>query len=119
MLPITSCDSNPGAGDRETNSAPACHTHGSSIVSDTTAHSVSEQIGDQPYYRLYILNPQGRIATPAQDISAEDDEKAVEQAKALIDDQDIELWRNNKCIFKGRRAAVREPKQRPRAWLRY
>jgi len=46
-------------------------------VSDTTTHSVSEQIGDQPYYRLYILNPQGRISTPAQDISAEDDEKAV------------------------------------------
>jgi hypothetical protein len=88
-------------------------------VSDTTTHSVSEQIGDQPYYRLYILNPQGRISTPAQDISAEDDEKAVEQAKALMGDQDTELWRDNKCIFRGRRARRREPKQRLRSWLRY
>lgn len=86
-------------------------------MSDTT--TISEQIGDQPYYRLYILDPQGRISTPARDISAEDDQTAVEQAKALMGDQDIELWRNNKCIFKDRRAAGREPQQRPRSWLRY
>jgi hypothetical protein len=77
-------------------------------VSDTATRSVSEQIGDQPYYRLYTLNPQGSISTPAQDISAQDDEKAVEQAKAQMGDQDTELWRDNKCIFKGRRATGRE-----------
>jgi hypothetical protein len=88
-------------------------------VSDSTTHSVSEQIGDQPYYRFYTLNPQGRISTPAQDISADDDEKAIEQAKALMDNQDAELWRDNKRIFKGHPAAKREPKQRPGSWLRY
>jgi hypothetical protein len=45
--------------------------------------------------------------TPAEEFGAENDEKAIEEAKALMDGHDIELWRDNKCIFKGHRGGAR------------
>jgi hypothetical protein len=53
------------------------------------------------------LNARGGISTPADGFGAENDEKAIEEAKALMDGHDIELWRDNKCIFKGHRGGAR------------
>lgn len=88
-------------------------------MTDLSKPFVPGQISTQPYNRLYTLNGRGGISAPAQELWEEDDEKAIEQAKTLMDDHDSELWRDNKCIFKGCRAAAREPKQRPRSRLRY
>jgi hypothetical protein len=42
-------------------------------------------------YRAYRIKD-GRISTPPNIIVADDDKRAIEQAKQLVDGADIELW---------------------------
>ena len=44
-----------------------------------------------PEYRAYLIGPDGHIVKRIELVCA-DDETAKEQAKALVDGHDIELW---------------------------
>ncbi len=44
------------------------------------------------FYRLFILNGQGRIATVAREVHATSDEDALAQAGATVGKASFELW---------------------------
>lgn len=48
-------------------------------------------------YRAYVLGPDGHIQDRV-DIVCADDETAKEQAKRLVDGQDVELWQRDRRI---------------------
>jgi hypothetical protein len=48
-------------------------------------------------YRIYTLNPEGRITSPPLLISCDTDQAAIERARQLID-QDFELWEGARLV---------------------
>ena len=51
-------------------------------------------------YRAYLLDKSGRIANPSKIIQADDDAKAIEIAKQLVDGHDVEVWDGQRRITK-------------------
>jgi hypothetical protein len=43
-------------------------------------------------YRAYLLDRAGRIIGPPEVISCHGDAAAIERAKQLVDEHDVELW---------------------------
>ena len=66
-----------------------------------------------PEYRAYLIGPDGHIVERVELVCA-DDEAAKEQAKALVDGYDVELWQEARriavilrcrlCAYSGRSA---------------
>ena len=56
-------------------------------------------------YRVYFVGSDGHFVRFVG-LSCSDDAEAIEQARRLIEDQDIELWSGERCI-------VRLQKQNP------
>ena len=54
-------------------------------------------------YRVYLIDSDGHIQQRI-DLQCEDDERAKEQAKKLVDGHDVELWQLNRrvCEFKAK-----------------
>ena len=54
-------------------------------------------------YRVYLIDSDGHIQQRI-DLLCEDDERAKEQAKKLVDGHDVELWQLNRrvCEFKAK-----------------
>jgi hypothetical protein len=50
-----------------------------------------------PEYRAYLIGPDGHIVKRIELVCA-DDETAKEQAKALVDGHDVELWQEARRI---------------------
>lgn len=48
-------------------------------------------------YRLYSLDGANKVAS-AQWFDADDDEKAVELARTMMDGHDIELWQGSRLV---------------------
>jgi len=48
-------------------------------------------------YRIYSLNPEGRITSPHLLISCDTDQAAIERARQLVD-QDFELWEGPRLV---------------------
>ena len=51
-------------------------------------------------YRIYFIDPDGRISRPAEIIGCADDQEATEKARHFIDGLDIELWHETRCVAK-------------------
>lgn len=51
-------------------------------------------------YRVYILNDDGHISQPPKEITGEDDDDAIEQAKAVLNGHDVEVWRRDRLIVR-------------------
>jgi len=52
---------------------------------------MSEAAGKRAY-RIYRIEPTGRIETPPVEIYCDNDDEAVERTKQLLDGADLELW---------------------------
>jgi hypothetical protein len=52
-----------------------------------------------PTYHVYTLNAQRHITQPLRIIQAEDDQAAIQQAKALSDGRDVEIWQESRCVI--------------------
>jgi hypothetical protein len=50
-----------------------------------------------PEYRAYVIRPDGKIFKRVELVCA-DDEAAKEQAKALVNGHDVELWQEGRRI---------------------
>ena len=53
-----------------------------------------------PYYRIYFLDRNGRIAGPPEVIDCEDDEHAKKTARQQVDGKDVELWDGSRMVDK-------------------
>jgi hypothetical protein len=51
-----------------------------------------------PDYRIYSVNSQNHIDSPLTIITCIDDEEAVEHAKQLKQDLDLELWQETRLV---------------------
>jgi hypothetical protein len=51
-----------------------------------------------PIYRLYIVNPEGRILGPAQVVECADDREAIRRAQPLLKGHDIEVWQAARVV---------------------
>jgi hypothetical protein len=49
-------------------------------------------------YRIYLIDPAGRITQPAEVIECTDDEAAIAQAKQYINGRAVEVWRGAQRI---------------------
>jgi hypothetical protein len=43
-------------------------------------------------YRIYRLDEQGRVTAPPVELYCSNDEEAIERAKQLLDEVDLEIW---------------------------
>jgi hypothetical protein len=51
-----------------------------------------QMVDTMPDYRIFEINKLGRIKGPAQLITCENDEEAMQTAKPLVDGYGVELW---------------------------
>jgi hypothetical protein len=51
-----------------------------------------------PDYRVYALNKAGRIAGAPTVITCDEDQAAIEAAKLLIAEQEIEVWEGARIV---------------------
>jgi hypothetical protein len=73
-------------------------TGGTTIMhSDSNLKSIDAPLVD---YRLYALNERNRIFAPARQISAVDDERAIEMTAGFPDGRAIELWQQDRLVFR-------------------
>ena len=61
-------------------------------------------------YRAYLIGPDGHFVKRVE-LVCDDDEAAKEQAKALVDGYDVELWQEGRRITVFRRTEVRRSPQ--------
>jgi len=61
-------------------------------------------------YRAYLIGPDGHFVKRIE-LVCDDDEVAKEQAKALVDGYDVELWQEGRRITEFRRTEVRRSPQ--------
>jgi hypothetical protein len=52
------------------------------------------------FYRVYLLNEEGRITDPPEIIWADDDEGAIRQAKARLAEHAVEVWREGRLVVR-------------------
>ena len=50
-----------------------------------------------PYYRAYIIGPDGHFAN-ALDLDCEHDAAAIESAKQFVNGHDIEVWQGGRMV---------------------
>jgi hypothetical protein len=51
-----------------------------------------------PEYRIYTLTDANEIAGPSQDVTCENDQEAIQQAKQLLNGLDIEGWQGARVV---------------------
>jgi hypothetical protein len=51
-----------------------------------------------PDYRIYEIKKDGRILAPAQIITCETDEEAIQTAGPLVNGYDVELWQGDRVV---------------------
>ncbi len=49
-------------------------------------------------YRAYSLDSDGKIAKPPAVLDCDNDQRAIELAKPMVDGYDIEVWQGNRRI---------------------
>jgi hypothetical protein len=53
-----------------------------------------------PEYRIFTLTKERRIAGPAEVIDCASDKHAVEEAKILMNDHDMEVWQGSRIVMR-------------------
>jgi len=56
-----------------------------------------------PEYRIYTLNDRNKISGPPQDITCENDQEAIQQAKQWLDGHDVEVWQGARVVVRLKR----------------
>jgi hypothetical protein len=51
-------------------------------------------------YRLYHLDKSGHVAGPPDGLTCDNDETAIERARRLLDDHDLELWQRDRLVMR-------------------
>ena len=51
-----------------------------------------------PYYRVYCLDPRGKVTSAAEVLSVRSDEAAIEAAKALKKRVKCEIWEGRRLV---------------------
>jgi hypothetical protein len=49
-------------------------------------------------YRVYVLESDGRVATPPRVIECADDDHAISEARQYLDGKAVEVWRDASCV---------------------
>jgi len=49
-------------------------------------------------YKIYRLNAQGKISTPPEIVSSDQEPAVVAQARAMADGCDIEVWQGERLV---------------------
>ena len=49
-------------------------------------------------YRAYFLDTGGKIERPPVVLECDDDPRAIELARPMVDDHDVEIWQGNRYI---------------------
>jgi len=55
---------------------------------------------DMAEYRIFTLTKERRIAGPAEVIDCASDKHAVEEAKILMNDHDMEIWQGSRMVMR-------------------
>jgi hypothetical protein len=50
-------------------------------------------------YKIYRLDPEGRISAPPEVVTSDHEQAVVEQARALADDCDVEVWQGPRLVI--------------------
>jgi hypothetical protein len=56
-----------------------------------------------PGYRIYTLNERDKIAGPPQEVTGDDDDGAIQQAKQWLDGRDLEVWQGSRLVSRLKR----------------
>lgn len=49
-------------------------------------------------YRIYILDSGNHIQGPPKIVECDSDQEALQQAQAMVDGRDVELWDGNRLV---------------------
>ena len=49
-------------------------------------------------YKIYRLNAQGKISTPPEVVTSDQEQAVVERARAMVDGCDIEVWQGERLV---------------------
>ena len=49
-------------------------------------------------YKIYRLDQQGKISTPPEVVTSDQEQAVVKQARALADSCDVEVWQGQRLV---------------------
>ena len=50
-------------------------------------------------YKIYRLDQQGKISTPPEVVTSDNEQAVVEKARALADSCDVEVWQGPRLVI--------------------
>jgi hypothetical protein len=71
---------------------------GSTVASGISGTPQPDWSHVMPGYRIYTLTEGGKISGPPVEVSCDDDEDVIQQAKQLLNGADLEVWHGGRVV---------------------